>query len=139
MKASEGKPGRIFMLRLEDGDKPAETIERFAAEKKILAAQVFVVAKDSLAGIIAPNSEGVPKLRFPEGTAPEDKSWSDGEVMIQEVAGITFRRVLDPSSGRETLARVSSTKTRVMEKAAPAPDASTPGMTPVYLFNAEFN
>lgn len=139
MKASEGKPGRVFMLRLEEGDAPAESIEAFADEKKILAAQVFVVAKSSLAGIIAPDAEGRPKLRLPEDGLADPSAWAEGEVVIQEVEGLTLRRVMDPSSGRETHARVSAAKTRVMEKAAPAPENAGPGTVPVYLFNAEFN
>lgn len=137
MEASEGKPGRIFMLRLESGDKPDESIERFAAEKGILAAQLFCMAKEALSGIIAPDQAGKPRLRL-SGNA-ESGDWSNAEVIIQEVVGIDFRRVTDPASGKETLARVVSTKTRVMEKAAPAPQESGPGTIPVYLFNAEFN
>ncbi len=139
MKASEGKPGRIFMIRLEKGDKPAETIERFAAEKGILAAQVFAVAETALAGIIAPNADGNPRLRLPDAMGKGDAAWAEGEVVIQEVIGVAFRRVLDPDLGRETLARVPSAKTRVMERPAPAPEESGPGTIPVYLFNAEFN
>jgi predicted DNA-binding protein with PD1-like motif len=43
MKASEGQPGRVFILRLEDGDVIPECIERFALEKGIMAAQVILV------------------------------------------------------------------------------------------------
>ena len=35
MKASEGKIGRVFVVRLEDGDVVPDCIERFAAEKSI--------------------------------------------------------------------------------------------------------
>ena len=38
MKYSEAKPGRVFVIRLEDGDILHEEIERFAHEKKIKAA-----------------------------------------------------------------------------------------------------
>ena len=43
MKASEGKIGRIFILRLEDGDVIPDCIERFAQEKRISVAQVIVI------------------------------------------------------------------------------------------------
>ncbi len=43
MKASEGKIGRVFVLRLEDGDMVPEGIERFAAEKGIKAGQVILI------------------------------------------------------------------------------------------------
>ncbi|HBM17043.1 MAG TPA: DUF296 domain-containing protein [Lentisphaeria bacterium] len=41
MKYSEAKQGRVFILRLEDGDIVHETIERFAAEKNIKAASLI--------------------------------------------------------------------------------------------------
>ena len=43
MKASEGKLGRIFILRLEDGDVIPGCIERFAEEKGISAGHVILV------------------------------------------------------------------------------------------------
>ncbi len=43
MKATEGKLGRIFVIRLEDGDKIPGSIERFAEEKGIMAGQVILV------------------------------------------------------------------------------------------------
>lgn len=43
MKYCEARPGRVFVLRLEDGDVAHETIERFAVEKGIHAASVIAV------------------------------------------------------------------------------------------------
>jgi predicted DNA-binding protein with PD1-like motif len=43
MKATEGHIGRVFVLRLEDGDVVLDCIERFAAEKKISVGQVVLV------------------------------------------------------------------------------------------------
>lgn len=43
MKFSEAKQGRIFVIRLEDGDVVHETIERFAREQQIRAAALIVV------------------------------------------------------------------------------------------------
>jgi len=43
MKATEGKIGRIFVLRLEDGDIVPDCIERFAEEKEIAAGQVILI------------------------------------------------------------------------------------------------
>jgi len=43
MKASEGKLGRVFIIRLEDGDAVPTSIERFAAEKKISVGQVILI------------------------------------------------------------------------------------------------
>ncbi len=43
MKASEGKIGRVFVLRLEDGDVVPECIEKFAAEKKIKCGHAILI------------------------------------------------------------------------------------------------
>jgi predicted DNA-binding protein with PD1-like motif len=43
MKSSEGKIGRVFVIRLEDGDAIPACIENFAAEKKISAGQVILI------------------------------------------------------------------------------------------------
>ncbi len=43
MKASEGRIGRIFVIRLEDGDVIPECIEQFAGGKGISIAQVILV------------------------------------------------------------------------------------------------
>ena len=43
MKASEGRYGRVFVIRLEDGDVVPACIESFAAEKKISVGQVIMV------------------------------------------------------------------------------------------------
>ena len=43
MKASEGRMGRVFVVRLEDGDMLPACIERFAEEKGIATGQVILV------------------------------------------------------------------------------------------------
>jgi len=43
MKASEGKLGRIFVIRLEDGDVVPTCIERFAREQNISVGQVIML------------------------------------------------------------------------------------------------
>lgn len=43
MKASEGQFGRVFVIRLEDGDAIPDCIESFAEEKKISVGQVIMV------------------------------------------------------------------------------------------------
>ena len=43
MKASEGKLGRVFIIRLEDGDTVPASIERFAEEKNISVGQVILI------------------------------------------------------------------------------------------------
>lgn len=43
MKHSQAQPGRIFIIRLEDGDIVHEEIERFAREESIEAASLIVL------------------------------------------------------------------------------------------------
>jgi len=43
MKACEGRMGRVFMLRLDDGDVVPACIERFAEENNIRTGQVVLV------------------------------------------------------------------------------------------------
>ncbi|MBA7664257.1 hypothetical protein ES703_72314 [subsurface metagenome] len=43
MKASEGKIGRVFVIRLEDGDVIPECIEHFAKEQGISVGHVILV------------------------------------------------------------------------------------------------
>ena len=43
MKYSQAKQGRIFVIRLEDGDVIHEEIERFAREKGIKAAALVII------------------------------------------------------------------------------------------------
>jgi predicted DNA-binding protein with PD1-like motif len=94
MKASEGKMGRVFVLRLEDGDVVPECIERYAGEKGIKVGHVILIGgigggqvvvgpRDSNemppkpvllpikgahevvgVGIIAPDKEGKPRLHI---------------------------------------------------------------------------
>jgi len=43
MKASEGRVGRVFVIRLEHGDIIPDCIERFAEEKQISVGQVIII------------------------------------------------------------------------------------------------
>ena len=43
MKSAEGKLGRVFILRLEDGDIVPECIEEFAEENRIFVASVVLI------------------------------------------------------------------------------------------------
>ncbi len=43
MKASEGRMGRVFVIRLEHGDIIPDCIERFAEEKGISVGQVIMI------------------------------------------------------------------------------------------------
>jgi len=43
MKASQGQVGRVFVIRLEDGDIVPDSIERFAAENGVSVGHVIMV------------------------------------------------------------------------------------------------
>jgi predicted DNA-binding protein with PD1-like motif len=43
MKASEGRLGRVFVIRFEDGDRLPECIERFAEEQGVTTGHVILV------------------------------------------------------------------------------------------------
>ncbi len=43
MRASEGTVGRVFVLRLEDGDVVPECIERFAEEKRVRVGHAILI------------------------------------------------------------------------------------------------
>jgi predicted DNA-binding protein with PD1-like motif len=43
MKACEGRIGRVFVMRLEDGDMVPECIERFAGDKGVSVGQAVLV------------------------------------------------------------------------------------------------
>jgi len=104
MKATEGHIGRVFVLRLEDGDVVPDCIERFAAEKAISVGQVVLVGgigsgqvvvgpEDSKempphpmllpvdgahevvgVGIIAPDEDGKPVLHIHASLGRSDKA-----------------------------------------------------------------
>jgi predicted DNA-binding protein with PD1-like motif len=59
MKYSEARPGRIFVLRLEDGEIVHEVIERFALEHEIRSASVLAVggADDGSILIVGPRED----------------------------------------------------------------------------------
>ena len=94
MKSCEGHIGRVFVLRLEDGDVVPDCLERFAAEKSIKVGHVILIGgigggevvagprkSDEMppdpillpvdgahevvgAGIFAPNEDGKPVLHI---------------------------------------------------------------------------
>jgi predicted DNA-binding protein with PD1-like motif len=43
MKFSQARQGRIFLIRLEDGDVVHEAIERFARDQQVRAAALIIV------------------------------------------------------------------------------------------------
>ncbi len=64
MKAAEGKTGRVFVIRLEDGDIVPECIEKFALQKKVSTAYALLIG-----GI--ENGQVVSGPRTTEGRPPD--------------------------------------------------------------------
>ncbi len=63
MKYSEARQGRIFVLRLEDGEVVHEEIEAFAVEQKIMAATFLILggADDGSRLVVGPETDrGLP-------------------------------------------------------------------------------
>ena len=53
MKASEGRIGRVFVLRLEDGDRIPDCIEKFAYENHISIGHVILIGGIGSGEIVA--------------------------------------------------------------------------------------
>jgi len=61
MQASEGKIGRVFVLRLDDEDVIPECIERFAVDNSIRAAQVVLLGGIGAGGVVSgPRTPEIP-------------------------------------------------------------------------------
>ncbi len=63
MKYSEARQGRVFILRLEDGEIVHEVIEQFALDQKIQAASLMIVggADDGSSLVVGPEEDrGLP-------------------------------------------------------------------------------
>ena len=103
MKASEGQIGRVFVMRLEDGDVVPDCIERFAEDKGISSGfaimvggagegrivagdksqtgpveQILVPVEDSHevmgVGVLAPREDGKPVLHMHAALGRSDKT-----------------------------------------------------------------
>lgn len=70
MKFSEARQGRIFVLRLEDGEIVHEVIERFAREHGIAAAALIIIggADDGSRLVVGPAQDRVLPLEIMEQT-----------------------------------------------------------------------
>ncbi len=73
MKYSQAKPGRIFVLRLEDGDIVHETIESFARQKAIKAASLIALgAADKGSRLVVGPEKGRAEKIIPQTIELED-------------------------------------------------------------------
>ncbi len=108
MKYTEGNIGRIFILRLEDGDKIPQTIEDFAKEKLINSGLVFFIGgADKGSKVIVGPQDGsvekpIPVIRELHGAS---EAMGLGTIFIDE-EGVpklhlhsTFGRCLETLTG----------------------------------------
>jgi len=114
MKACEGKIGRVFVIRLEDGDVvvgPRRSEER-PPEPMLLpidgAHEVVGV------GVLAPGEDGKPALHIHAALGRAGRTmtgclrqgvttWLVGEVILYEILGAKVVRIQDKQSGFELL------------------------------------
>lgn len=61
MRSAEGKIGRVFILRLEDGDRIPDCIEQFAKEKDIKTGHVVVLGGINEGDIVVGPRSGTEK------------------------------------------------------------------------------
>jgi len=80
MKYTEGKLGRIFVIRLEDGDKIPAAIESFATEKSVLRGMCILVGGINDGGNIVVGPE--------DGEALPPVPMIFGLEGVHEVAGV---------------------------------------------------
>lgn len=73
MKAAEGRLGRVFVLRLEDGDRVPECIERFAADRQIRGALCLLVGGVGGGNLVA---------------GPEDPAATPIAPLVREIVGV---------------------------------------------------
>lgn len=73
MKSAEGSLGRVFVLRLEDGDRLPECIERFAAANGVKRAYCAMLGGVGAGSIVA---------------GPEDGSVLPPRIMLEQITGV---------------------------------------------------
>ena len=73
MKFSQGKAGRIFIIRLEDGEVIHEAIERFATDHHIVAATVSIIGAADKGSklVVGPEKRDAMPPKPMEHTLPE--------------------------------------------------------------------
>jgi predicted DNA-binding protein with PD1-like motif len=87
MKFSEARQGRVFVLRLEDGEIVHETVESFASEKGIKAAAVIILGGADRGShlVVGPEDGRSEKIR-PMGTVLGDvhEMTGTGTIFLDE-------------------------------------------------------
>ncbi len=113
MQFSEGQMGRIFVLRLEEGERLNDTIEKFAREQKINHGLAFYLggAGDGSQVVVGPEANR-------EGIIPMIYTWRGAQevlalgTLIPDEAGEPVLH-LHAAAGREGQATVGCTRAGV--------------------------
>ena len=106
MKFSEAKTGRVFVIRLEDGDILHEEIERFAAEKNIRAAILTAVGGvDAGSRLIVGPQEGRSEKIVPMEHVLDDvyEATGSGTIFPDEEENPTLHMHLACGRGDQTI------------------------------------
>lgn len=101
MRFSEARQGRVFVLRLEDGEIINETVEKFAIEKGIKAAAVIVLGGvDRGSRLVVGPEDGRSEKITPMGTVLGDVHEMTGTGTIFRNEEGTPRLHMHMSTGR---------------------------------------
>ena len=115
MKATEGKLGRVFVVRLEDGDMLPACIERLAEKKGITCGHVVLIGGIGGGevvgnGLIVPDEDGRPALHMHAALGRSGQTltgcirygvstWVVAEAIIYEITGVKAARLPDKETG----------------------------------------
>ena len=101
MRFSEARQGRVFVLRLEDGEIINETVEKFAIEKGIEAAAVIVLGgADRGSRLVVGPEDGRSEKITPMGTVLGDVHEMTGTGTIFQNEEGTPKLHMHMSTGR---------------------------------------
>ncbi len=89
MKYSQAQQGRVFILRLEDGEIVHEVIEQFAVEQKIAAAALIILggADDGSRLVVGPKDDRVLPLEPMQGVLENAHEVTGTGTLFPDEAG----------------------------------------------------
>lgn len=110
MRVAEGTLGRVFVLRLEDGDRIPDCIERFAAEKNIEGGLCALLGGIGSGTVVAgPKSAGGPVEPILQRISDVHEAAAIGTIFPAEDG--TPRLHMHASLGRDDETRVGCVRT----------------------------